>query len=119
MLCPRGNPPVFGGAERLWEGVVDHMCRVEGVVAELVLIDSPEASAVEVIRSYQTFSDLNLDHFDMVISGKYPAWMVRHRNHVVYMCHPLRGLYDTYPGHLSKVATPQSEVGLALETTWH
>src|SRR6185437_13333476 len=26
----------------------------------------------------------------------YPAWMVRHPNHVCYMLHKLRGLYDTY-----------------------
>src|SRR5439155_7231797 len=35
-------------------------------------------------------------HFDRVISLKYPAWMVQHPDHVCYMLHPLRGLYDTY-----------------------
>src|SRR5258708_9316181 len=32
----------------------------------------------------------------MVVPGKYPAWMVAHPNHVVYVLHRLRGLYDTY-----------------------
>ena len=32
----------------------------------------------------------------MVISTKYPAWAVKHRCHIVYLQHTLRGLYDTY-----------------------
>ena len=47
--------------------------------------------------SYQQFARLDLSHFDMVVSGKYPAWMIDHPHHVVWMLHPLRGLYDTYP----------------------
>jgi len=30
-------------------------------------------------------------------SAKYPAWNLRHRNHIIYLGHRLRGLYDTYP----------------------
>ena len=32
----------------------------------------------------------------MVISSKYPAWICPHPHHVLWMFHPLRGLYDTY-----------------------
>ena len=31
-----------------------------------------------------------------MVTSKYPAWMVAHPRHVVYMQHKLRGLYDTY-----------------------
>src|SRR5262249_48114039 len=36
-------------------------------------------------------------HFDRVISVKYPGWMIRHPQHVCFMAHRLRGLYDAYP----------------------
>ena len=47
------------------------------------------------------FDALDLAGYDLVISSKYPAWMIRHPRHVVYMAHPLRGLYDTYAGPLA------------------
>ncbi|MBL4681029.1 MAG: glycosyltransferase [Pseudomonadales bacterium] len=49
--------------------------------------------------SYRRFSDLDVTRFDRVISGKYPAWMVDHPDHTLYMVHKLRGVYDTYDLH--------------------
>ncbi len=68
--------------------------------ADIIKIPSPERTFAELISSYQTFSRLDLSHFDQVISTKYPAWMVHHHNHIVYLWHRLRGLYDTYPPSL-------------------
>jgi glycosyltransferase involved in cell wall biosynthesis len=42
--------------------------------------------------------ELDLSHFDTVITTKYPAWMIRHPNKIVYMQHPSRGVYDLYRG---------------------
>ena len=106
MLCPTGVPPVTGGAERLWLGIVQAINQLTDHIAELVNIAAPEATFADLVESYGRFSHLDLDHFDMVITGKYPAWMVRHPRHVVYMCHPLRGLYDTYPIWLPTTPSP-------------
>ncbi|KAG0925162.1 hypothetical protein G6F32_013655 [Rhizopus arrhizus] len=57
------------------------------------------------MTSYERFSLLDLTHFDSIISVKYPAWMVRHPDHRIYMAHCLRGLYDTYP---------EQQMGLSL-----
>ncbi|MDH4396069.1 MAG: glycosyltransferase family 4 protein [Limnobacter sp.] len=70
--------------------------RMPGVQVELIKVPSPERNIVELLKSYQTFSTLDLNHFDAVISTKYPAWMVSHPRHILYMQHCLRGLYDTY-----------------------
>lgn len=58
--------------------------------------------------SYRRFSELDLSHFDRVISTKYPAWMVEHPDHHVYLQHTLRGLYDTYPWPALAAADPFS-----------
>ncbi len=58
---------------------------------------APERSWWQIISSYIRFWRLDLSHFDLVVSLKYPAWMCRSNKHIVYMCHRLRGLYDTYP----------------------
>ncbi|AMR81776.1 glycosyltransferase [Cupriavidus nantongensis] len=102
IVAPSPVPFIIGGAENLWWGMLRELNRRAGVVAELIKLPSPERNLVELIGSYRTFARLDLSHFDLVISTKYPAWMVRHPNHMVYLQHKLRGLYDTCPAHLAR-----------------
>ena len=64
------------------------------------------------MQTYLEFCRLDLSHFDLVISTKYPSWMVKHPRHVCYMLHTLRGLYDTY--HFSGMPEIASWEGVAL-----
>lgn len=97
IVAPSPVPFVIGGAENLWWGLLDALNARPGIQADLLKVPSPERSMGELLASYRHFSRLDLDHFDLVISTKYPAWAIRHRNHVVYLQHTLRGLYDCYP----------------------
>jgi glycosyltransferase involved in cell wall biosynthesis len=114
MLCPQSVPPVTGGAERLWQGTVDAFNERTEHHATLVAYPSAEGSLIDLVGSYLFFDRLDLNDYDMVVTGKYPAWMVRHPRHVVYMCHTLRGLYDTYPSEFSTQAAPASPEGRRL-----
>lgn len=96
LIAPSPVPFTIGGAEKLWWGMLEHINQHTGHEAELIKIPSPERSFPELIRSYEAFSQLDLSHFDRVISTKYPAWMVDHPEHYCYLQHKLRGLYDTY-----------------------
>lgn len=96
IVAPSPVPFVMGGAENLWLGLQRYINEETMHHCELFKIPSRESSFFEVLQSYQHFSMLNYDGFEKLISGKYPAWMVEHSNHVVYMLHTLRGLYDTY-----------------------
>ncbi len=96
VVAPSGVPFAFGGAERLYQGLVRAVNEGTVHVADLVKLPSPESTLREVIASYRAFSRLDVSHFDVVVTAKYPAWMVEHPHHVVWMAHPLRGLYDTY-----------------------
>jgi glycosyltransferase involved in cell wall biosynthesis len=103
VLAPSPVPFLVGGAESAWLGLYTELFGREGVEAELIKVPSPERSLPEVMASYERWSSLRADQFDKVIVGKYPAWMVEHPYKVLYMLHPLRGLYDTYGGQ-----SPQS-----------
>ncbi len=85
-----------GGAERLWQALASRL-EERGHETELVGLAFPEASLAEVLDGYERFAGLDASRFDVVVTGKYPGWMVEHDRHVVYMLHPLRGLYETYP----------------------
>ncbi|WP_151704827.1 glycosyltransferase family 4 protein [Nitrincola alkalilacustris] len=96
ILAPSPVPYTIGGAEKLWWGMLDYLNQQTSHQAELIKIPSPERNFREVIQSYEAFSRMDLSHFDCVISTKYPAWMIDHPNHICYLQHTLRGLYDTY-----------------------
>lgn len=100
IVAPSGVPYAVGGAEKLWWGLLDTLRHDSTHEVELIKVRSPESNFAEIIASYWQFSGLDLSHFDLVISTKYPAWMVWHHNHYVYLQHTLRGLYDTYPDNM-------------------
>ena len=96
IVAPGSVPAIVGGAEKLWWGLTDHINQLTAHRAELIKLASPERNFTELMASYRQFSELDLSRFDQVITTKYPAWMVSHPHHTVYLQHKLRGLYDTY-----------------------
>jgi glycosyltransferase involved in cell wall biosynthesis len=111
VVAPQAVPFAVGGAERLCDGLVQALIERQHD-GELVKLPSPEHSFRELVDSYQSFGELDLSHFDLIISTKYPSWMVRHPRHHVYMLHTLRGLYDSYHGFGQPIAVP--DTGLAV-----
>jgi glycosyltransferase involved in cell wall biosynthesis len=97
IVAPSPVPFTIGGMEKLVHDIADRINEMTPHHAELIKCPSKEGNFWDIIDSYHRFWQLDLSHFDMVISTKYPSWMVTHPNHVCYMVHKLRGLYDTYP----------------------
>lgn len=96
IVCPSPVPFTIGGFEKsIWD-ITEKINELTSHQAELIKVPSREDNFWDLIDSYHKFYELDLSHFDMVISTKYPSWMVSHPNHVCYMVHKLRGLYDTY-----------------------
>jgi len=96
IVSPSHVPYVYGGLEGLTWKLTEAINRLTSHQAELIKLPSPESSFWDHVDSYHQFYKLDLSHFDLIISTKYPTWMVRHQNHVVYMAHHLRALFDTY-----------------------
>ena len=111
VVAPRPVPFQPGGAERHWLSLVAGLNEA-GHRAELVAIDSPEETLTQVLVSYRAFLELDVSAFDVVISGKYPSWMIRHRCHIRHLNHPLRGLYERYPESLPE---PESSLRAAVD----
>ena len=96
IVAPSHVPFALGGAERLWTNLCHAINSSSNFQADIIKLPAPENDFWSIVDSYRQFYYLDLSHFDLVISGKNPTWMVNHPNHVIYMLHPLRGLYDTY-----------------------
>lgn len=111
IIAPSPVPYAVGGAENLWWGLLNALNQYTAHQVELIKLPTPEQNFWDLVSSYKKFSELDLSYFDMVISTKYPAWMVNHKNHVCYMQHRLRGLYDAYP-FCVKVADSEKHLSL-------
>lgn len=96
LIAPSPVPFVVGGAENLFWGLQSFINKETQHQCEIIKFPTLESNFSQIVESYKQFSCIDLSHFDMVISTKYPSWMVYHKNHVCYMLHTLRGLYDTY-----------------------
>lgn len=96
IVAPCPVPYTIGGAEKMWWGLQREINTNTPHQAEIIKLPAKEHSFWELIDSYEAFSKLDLSGFDLIISGKYPAWMVSHPRHICYMQHRLRGLYDCY-----------------------
>ena len=95
IVAPSPVPLRLGGAERHWEAL-RRALDARGIATDVVKLPVREHTLVDLVDAYEDFALLDLSHVDLVITGKYPAWMVQHPFHVVWMLHPLRGLYDTW-----------------------
>ena len=96
IVAPSPVPFGVGGAEKLWWGMLEFINKHTTHQCELIKVPTKEHDFWELIDSYYAFYNLDLSSFDMVITGKYPAWMIQHNNHHIYMLHCLRGFYDCY-----------------------
>ncbi len=110
-------PFVVGGIENLLWGLQSNFNQSTPHHVELIKLPSPEGSFWELLDSYERFFRLDVSHFDMVLTVKYPGWMIQHPNHVCYMAHRLRGLYDTYhfTGEPTTFHATQPDVKRVLE----
>lgn len=96
IVGPSPIPFTIGGVENLLWGLCDTINQKTIHQAEIIKIPLKENDFWGLIDSYYAYYNLDLAHFDLVISTKYPSWMVQHKNLICYMIHTLRGLYDTY-----------------------
>jgi len=103
VVAPSPVPFLIGGAEKLFIGMLYYFNQLSIHNVELIKVPCKDWEFWSLVEGYKKFSELNLDHFDMIITTKYPAWMVKHPNHVIYMQHTCRGVYDLY--HLSRKST--------------
>ncbi len=96
LIAPSPIPFTVGGAEKFYWGIQSYINKNTTHQCELIKIPVKEDNFWNLIRAYYKFYAFDASHFDSVITCKYPAWMIKHENHHIYMLHCLRGLYDMY-----------------------
>jgi glycosyltransferase involved in cell wall biosynthesis len=116
IVAPCPIPYTIGGAENLSRWLQDYINDHTEHQAETIKLPTREFGFWSLIEAYGRFAELDLSGFDAVVSMKFPAWMIHHRNHLLLLTHPLRVLYDLYPSTMSlEVTNPPRPVAELLE----
>ena len=105
LICTAQVPFVRGGAEYLVEGLRDAL-RQRGHTVDVVALPyqwHPVARIPESALAWRMLdlSQINGEPVDLVICTKFPSYLVRHAQKVVWLVHQHRQAYDWYGTPLS------------------
>ena len=100
LVCTAQVPFASGGAERHAEGLVREIA-AGGHEAELVRLPFKWYPRAEILTSALAWRLLDLSEadgkrVDLVIPMKFPSYLVRHENKVVWLIHQFRQAYDRF-----------------------
>jgi glycosyltransferase involved in cell wall biosynthesis len=100
LVCNAQVPFVSGGAERHADGLVREL-RAAGHEAELVRLPFKWYPREEILTSALAWRLLDVSEtdgrrVDLVIPMKFPSYLVRHENKVVWLIHQFRQAYDRF-----------------------
>jgi glycosyltransferase involved in cell wall biosynthesis len=114
LVCTAQVPFASGGAERHAEGLVREIAAF-GHEAELVRLPFKWYPRAEILTSALAWRLLDVSEadgkrIDLVIPMKFPSYLVRHENKVVWLIHQFRQAYDRF-------GTEQSDFTASPEDT--
>ncbi|KAA0255712.1 MAG: glycosyltransferase [Acidobacteria bacterium] len=100
LVCNAQVPFVSGGAERHAQGLVREL-RAAGHEAELVQLPFKWYPRPQILLSALAWRLLDLTEsdgkrVDLVVPMKFPSYLVRHPNKVVWLIHQFRQAYDRF-----------------------
>jgi glycosyltransferase involved in cell wall biosynthesis len=99
-ICGAKVPFVRGGAEMLMDSLRDELAR-RGFEVDVVTLPFEWPTRVELLKGCLAWRLVNLTEaagkrIDRVIATRFPSYLVKHPNKVVWLVHQLRQIYDLH-----------------------
>lgn len=119
VVCGAKVPFVHGGAEILVESLRDEL-RARGFEVDVVTIPFHWPTRTELLKSSLAWRLVNLTEaagkrIDLVIATRFPSYLVKHPNKVVWLVHQLRQVYDLLGTRYSDFSEGQPRDAKVLE----
>ncbi|HEV8630080.1 MAG TPA: glycosyltransferase family 4 protein [Thermoanaerobaculia bacterium] len=97
-ICATQVPFAWGGAEILVDCLRDQL-RARGFEADVVTLPFQWPTRLDLLQSSLAWRLLDLrqvdgKRVDLVIASRFPSYLIRHPNKVVWLIHQLRQVYD-------------------------
>jgi glycosyltransferase involved in cell wall biosynthesis len=112
-------PFAYGGAEMLVDSLRDEL-KARDFEVDVVMLPFHWPTRVELVKSALAWRLVNLTEaagkrIDLVIATRFPSYLVKHSNKVIWLVHQLRQVYDLLGTSYSDFSASQPRDAKALE----
>lgn len=119
VICGAKVPFAHGGAEMLVDSLRDEL-KARGFEVDVVTIPFHWPTRTELFKSSLAWRLVNLTEaagkrIDLVIATRFPSYLVKHPNKVVWLVHQLRQVYDLLGTRYSDFSETQPRDAKAIE----
>jgi glycosyltransferase involved in cell wall biosynthesis len=118
VVCATQIPFAYGGAEMLVDSLRDEL-RARGFEVDVVALPFHWPTRTELLKGSLAWRLVNLEEaagkrIDRVIATRFPSYLIKHPNKVVWLIHQLRQAYDLLGTPYSDFAAAQPRDAKAL-----
>jgi glycosyltransferase involved in cell wall biosynthesis len=119
VICATQVPFAYGGAEMLVDSLKDEL-KARGFEVDVAAIPFHWPTRVELLKGSLAWRLVNLDEaggqrIDLVIATRFPSYLIKHPNKVVWLIHQLRQAYDLLGTRYSDFTDRQPRDAKVLE----
>jgi glycosyltransferase involved in cell wall biosynthesis len=119
VICATKIPFAYGGAEMLVDSLRDEL-KSRGFEVDVVALPFHWPTRTELLKSSLAWRLVNLTEaagkrIDLVIATRFPSYLIKHPNKVVWLIHQLRQAYDLLGTPYSDFSETQPKDAKALE----
>lgn len=119
VICATKVPFAYGGAEMLVDSLRDEL-QSRGFEVDVVALPFHWPTRTEILKGSLAWRLVNLTEaagkrIDLVIATRFPSYLVKHPNKVVWLIHQLRQAYDLLGTSYSDFSERQPRDAKALE----
>jgi glycosyltransferase involved in cell wall biosynthesis len=119
VICATKIPFAYGGAEMLVDSLRDEL-KSRGFEVDVVTLPFHWPTRTELLKSSLAWRLVNLTEaagkrIDLVIATRFPSYLIKHPNKVVWLIHQLRQAYDLLNTPYSDFSEAQPRDAKALE----
>jgi glycosyltransferase involved in cell wall biosynthesis len=119
VICATKIPFAYGGAEMLVDSLRDEL-KSRGFEVDVVALPFHWPTRTELLKGSLAWRLVNLTEaagkrIDLVIATRFPSYLIKHPNKVVWLIHQLRQAYDLLGTRYSDFSESQPRDAKALE----
>jgi len=93
---------IKGGNQLIAEALAKNIERYTPHKVTKIFLPLKTYPNLSLLKSYLAYSLTDLSKFDIIISLKFPSFMIKHKNHICYFAHFYRQFYDLWSDFKNK-----------------
>lgn len=94
---------IKGGNQLIMETITNAINKYTKHNATNIFLPSKHYPLTSLFKSYYKYYRTDFSEYDLVISSKYPSYVIRHKDHICFFAHRFRQFYDWWPDYKKSI----------------